>query len=475
MLITKVCCQTSEQVGINTMNTPPERDGHNIQLLEKLLTITNSISDGVFTVDLDFRITFFNKAAERITGYSQKEVIGKPCREIFHTNVCEEACPLQKTISTGKPIINQPVCTRNKSGQRLPVSISTALLKDDKGTIIGGVETFRDLSVVENLRKDFEARYTFEHILSRNHRMLELFKILPAIAESGSTVLIEGESGTGKELFAHALHNLSPRTRGPFVAVNCGALPDTLLEAELFGYKAGAFTDAKKDKQGYIATAKGGTLFLDEIGDISSAMQVKLLRVLQERTYHPLGATQAEEADVRIITATNKQLDALVRQGEFRQDFYYRINVVKIVIPPLRERIEDIPLLAEHFIGQFNRLRHKDISGLSPDAMNILMNHDFPGNIRELENIIEHAFIMSPGGIIRPEHLPSYLHNQPRPIPVVEVASTWKEMEALFIIAALKRNNWSRKATAKELGINPSTLYRRIQRLGITIPKQAKR
>lgn len=439
-------------------------------LSEQLLTIIDSISDGVFTIDLDYKITFLNQAAERITGHSKNEALGKPCAQILRTNICEEECTLRQTMTSKRPVINKLVCMTNKKGQRIPISVSTALLKDNRGRIIGGVETFRDLDMVEKLRRDFETKYSFESILSQDHKMLELFQILPTIAQSDSSVLIEGESGTGKELVARALHNLSIRNSGPFISINCGALPDSLLESELFGYKAGAFTDAKKDKKGRFALADKGTLLLDEIGDISLAMQVKLLRVLQEKTYEPLGSTQSFKADVRIIAATNKQLEELVSQDEFRQDLYYRINVVKITIPPLRDRKGDIPLLTDHFIGQFNKLRNKDISGMAQPALGLMMKHDFPGNIRELENIIEHAFILSPGGVIKPEHLPDYIQEQ-RPIPVVEIAATMNEMESLFIMGALKRNNWSRKKTAEELGINTSTLYRKIRKLGLKIPK----
>lgn len=437
-------------------------------LCEKLLTIIDSISDGVFTVDLNFNISFLNQAAERITGYKKIEALGRSCADILQTNICDKGCALRQTIISGQPVINKLVCMTNKKKQRVPISVSTALLKDRQGEIIGGVETFRDLNIVEKLRKEFESKYSFESIISQDHKMLELFKVLPIIAQSESSVLIEGESGTGKELVAHALHNLSNRKSGPFISINCGALPDTLLESELFGYKAGAFTDAKKDKKGRFALADKGTLLLDEIGDVSPAMQTKLLRVLQEKTYEPLGSTQSLKADVRIIAATNKQLEHLTSKGEFRQDLYYRINVVKITIPPLRERKGDIPLLADHFIDQFNKLRNKDISGIAQPALNLLMRHEFPGNTRELENLIEHAFILSPGGVIKLEHLPIYIQEQ-RPIPVVEIANTMNEMESLFIMGALKRNNWSRKQTAKELGMNTSTLYRKIRKLGLKI------
>ncbi len=436
---------------------------------EELLTIIDSISDGVLAVNTDLRITFLNKAAERITGYKAREALGKPCNEIFRSNICDSHCTLKETIATKKPVINRPVCMTNKAGKRVPISVSSALLKDSKGRIIGGVETFRDLDLVEKLRKDFAARYRMENIVSRDKKMLDMFEILPTIAESDSTVLIEGETGTGKELVARALHNLSPRKKEAFIAINCGALPDNLLESELFGYVAGAFTDAKKAKKGRFALAEKGTLLLDEIADISAAMQVKLLRVLQEKSYVPLGATESKHTDVRIIAASNRGLDSLIAKGEFRRDLYYRINVVKLVIPPLRERKGDIPLLADHFIGCFNRLRKKDIAGITPPALNLIMKHDFPGNVRELENLIEHAFVLSPGGVIKPEHLPEYIHGQ-HPIPAIEIASTMDEMESLFILSALKRNNWSRNDTARDLGIHTSTLYRKIRKLKLNIP-----
>jgi transcriptional regulator with PAS, ATPase and Fis domain len=301
--------------------------------------------------------------------------------------------------------------------------------------------------------------------------MQELFDILPEIASSPSTVLIEGETGTGKELFARAMHDCSPRKSGPFIAVNCGALPDSLLESELFGYRAGAFTDAKKDKPGRLALAEGGTIFLDEIGDISPAMQVRLLRVLQDRIYEPLGATESIKADVRVVTATNKDLDQLVEEGRFRRDLYYRINVVRLHLPPLRERKEDIPLLIENFVSRFNRLLSKKISGVSRQVMAILVAYDFPGNIRELENIIEHAFVLCPSGTIELRHLPDMFTKVGRSIAETTTSATsLEQMERIFITDALKRNNWNRLAAARELGIHKSTLFRKIKKLEIELP-----
>jgi transcriptional regulator with PAS, ATPase and Fis domain len=300
--------------------------------------------------------------------------------------------------------------------------------------------------------------------------MLELFKILPTIAESSSTVLIEGESGTGKELFARAIHNLSPRKDKPLVAVSCGAIPETLLESELFGYKAGAFTDAKKDKPGRFALAEGGTIFLDEIGDVSPAVQVRLLRVLQERVYEPLGGIEPVKADVRVVAATNRDLGQLMAEGKFRQDLFYRVNVVKLKLPPLRDRKEDIPLLVEHFITRFNRLRDKTITGVTDEVLASLLAHDYPGNVRELENTIEHCFVLCPAGIIETRHLPAAFRTSVSADFSKDAGPTnLRQMEKILIADALRRNNGNRAAAARELGIHKSTLFRKIRALNIRI------
>jgi PAS domain S-box-containing protein len=434
--------------------------------------ILDSIADGVFTVDHQWRIMSFNRAAEMITGVAREEAIGQRCRDVLKAEICEKNCCLQKTMTTGEPMANRTVYIVNARGQRLPISISTALLKDEKGAVIGAVETFRDMSIEEKLRKTIEETYSFEDIISKSHRMRQLFGILPDVANSASTVLIEGESGTGKELFARAIHNLSPRKNKPFVAVNCGALPDTLLESELFGYKAGAFTDAKKDKPGRFRQADKGTLFLDEIGDISAAMQVRLLRVLQEKTYEPLGSVESTKSDVRVIAATNKKLANLVKEGRFREDLYYRINVLKLVLPPLREKMEDLPLLVAHFIQHLNAIQKKDISGVSDETLAFLMSYDYPGNIRELENILERAFILCKTGMIEPYHLPEslYIHQSAGSSTEPQEPLSIKDMEAIFLTNALRRNGWNRLKTARQLGMHKSTLFRKIKALRIQVP-----
>jgi PAS domain S-box-containing protein len=439
--------------------------------------ILDSIADGVFTVDSEWKITSFNRAAEKITGITKEEAMGRQCWEVFRAGICEKDCSLRHTVETGQPVVNQSIFIINSRGERVPISISTALLKNKKKQVIGGVETFRDLSLVEELKKELYSRQSFHDIISKNKEMQRLFSMLEKLSESDTTVILVGESGTGKELFAKAIHSMSQRKDGPIITINCGALPDNLLESELFGYKAGAFTDAKKDKPGRITLAHGGTLFLDEIGDISPAMQVKLLRVLQDKIFEPLGGTKPEKVDVRIIAATNKDLEKLVKEGTFREDFYYRINVAKLVLPPLRNRKEDIPLLSEHFIGKFNRRMDKEILGLEPEALAVLMSHDYPGNIRELENIIEYAMVVCKNRVIGIEHLPDYLvrgsdHEEHETLSRKRKESSMEGLEKELIYNTLAKNNWNRKLTAAILNMHPATLWRKIKRMNIILPKQ---
>ena len=434
--------------------------------------ILDSINDGVFTVDDRWCITSFNQAAERITGVRREEAVGRPCCEVFRANICEVGCALRDTVTTGRPIVNRAVYILDVRGNRVPISVSTAVFCDSLGKVIGGVETFRDLSVVEDLRKELHAKYSFADIVGRSAAMQQLFQLLPLVSDSDSSVLIEGASGTGKELFARAIHNLSRRRKRRFVALNCGALPDSLLESELFGYKAGAFTDAKKDKPGRFAVADGGTLFLDEISDISAAMQARLLRVLQERTFEPLGSSEPVKTDVRIVAATNKSLTKLVGKGQFRDDLFYRIHVIRLLLPSLCDRREDIPLLIEHFVAKYSRLQGKDVVGVSEEVLARLMEYHYPGNVRELENIVEHTFVLCRGGLIQLAHLPPHIRGTASTEPSQSVAGmTLESMERILISDTLRRNGGNRTAAAKQLGINPSTLFRKIKVLKIEMPQ----
>jgi PAS domain S-box-containing protein len=447
------------------MPKPSERSKQNVDM-EHLTAMLHRIAEGVFTVDADKRITFFNRAAERITGFSAKDAIGQPCRDVFRADVCGEQCILDEVQNTGKSVNDRRVTIVDRAGRSLALCVNAGALKDSAGRYVGGIETFRDVSTEEELRRKIEKSYTFHDIVSRHPRMHEIFAILPDVAASEVPVLIEGETGTGKELLARAIHNLSPRQDGPFVAVNCGALPDNLLESELFGYRKGAFTDAKTDKPGRFDAAKGGTLFLDEVGNVSAAMQVRLLRVLQEKTYEPLGAIEAVRSDARIIAATNRPLADLLREGHFRQDLYYRLNVLRLELPPLRERRSDIPLLVEHFRCRLNAETGKNIERVDPAVFDMLMRHDFPGNIRELENVMQHAFVLCRGTVIGLAHLPGELASgesfEQRSVPL-----TLKSVEKHTIENALRDNAGNRSATARQLGIDPSSLYRKMRRYGI--------
>jgi PAS domain S-box-containing protein len=433
--------------------------------------ILESISDGVFTVDEDWRISSFNRAAEEITGVARADAIGQRCADVFRASMCEADCALRQTVKTGKAIVNRAAFIVNADGMRIPISVSTAVLRDEQGKLVGGAETFRDLSVIEELRKEIGGRFQVGDIVSRSTSMRRIVELLPRVAESASTVLLQGETGTGKELVARAIHGLSPRKAGPFVAVNCGALPDTLLESELFGYKAGAFTGANKDKPGRFAMARGGTLFLDEIGEVSPALQVRLLRVLQEKQYEPLGSTRTEVTDARVVAATNRDLASQVQTGAFRQDLYYRMNVMKIELPPLRQRREDIPILVQHFITVYNAIQNKQVTGVSPDVLGLLMAHDYPGNVRELQNLIEHAYIFVTEGPIELAHLPADLV----PVGLTQtgdrrMVETVANVEAQAIRAALLRHGGNRLAAARDLGMHKSTLFRKVRLLGIELP-----
>jgi PAS domain S-box-containing protein len=460
----------SEMVGLD-----PARSGrlHGAAPAESIL---ESISDGIFTVNADWRITFFNRAAEAITGIPRRDALGKRCRDILRADMCDGNCALRQTIATGIPVINKTANIINTEGERIPISVSTALIRGSNFEVIGGGVAFRDLTLVEKLARELQGCCQIGDMLSRSFAMRKITDILPQIAASESTVLIQGETGTGKELLVRAIHSLGSRSQKPLVALNCGALPDTLLESELFGYKTGAFTGANKDKLGRFGLAEGGILFLDEIGEISPALQIRLLRVLQERIYEPLGSTQSVKSDVRVIAATNSNLSALVAEGKFRRDLFYRINVIRVDLPPLRERKEDIPLLVDHFISRFNRLQRKSIMGVCNETMALLMDHDFPGNCRELENIIEHAFVLCSEPYITPDYLPPELV-EGGPCKPPEIAREDNSMEnvvqaveAQTIKNALKRNNFNRLAAARDLGIHKSTLFRKIKTLGITLP-----
>lgn len=435
----------------------------------RLISILNSITDGVLTVDNEWRITSFNPAAERITGHKAENIMGKQCYEVMKSETCKTNCPLRKTMATKIPVYDYEIEIVSARGETIPISVNTALLIDEENEIIGGVETFRDLSIYKHLSEELNLRYSFANIIGKDKKMQEMYSLLDVVSPTSTTILIMGETGTGKELVARAIHHNSSRKNNPFIKVDCTALPETLLESELFGYKKGAFTDAKTDKPGKFELADSGTIFLDEIGELPPSIQAKLLRVLEEHEFEPLGGIKTVKIDVRIITATNRDLQQAIKQGKFREDFYYRLNVVPITLPPLRERTEDIPLLIEHFIKIFGKRFNKTITNVSSDAMDLLLDYPWPGNVRQLEHAIEHAFIHCTGRIIQTGHLPDEI-TQKSSLSVDRILKTEdpiEEIEKEVILEALKRNNWDREKTAKILKISRITLWRKMKKYSI--------
>jgi PAS domain S-box-containing protein len=430
--------------------------------------ILDALGEGVCTIDQAGHITSFNRAAAEITGVPAKEALGSPYTEVMRSDSCHSLDLLKQTASTGTNLSCVACALLNRDDETVPVIVNTAAVRDAGGTIIGVVATFRDNRDVERLRKELRSEYTRHDIVSKSPRIHAILDLVPDLAASASTVLLLGPTGSGKELLARAIHGGGARKDHPFVAVNCGALPDQLLESELFGYEKGAFTDARRDKPGRFALAEGGTLFLDEIGDVSPAVQVKLLRVLQEKIYEPLGSVSPVTTTARVIAATNRDLAADVGEGRFRADLYYRLNVIPLTLPSLGERREDIPLLAAHFIDVYAAETGKNVRGISAEALAVLMSHDFPGNIRELKNAIEHAFIICRADEIGVACLPLHLRSEKLARPVVAAPAGVLETEGVRIERMLEKHAGNRTATAGELGIHPSTLWRKMKKLGLS-------
>jgi PAS domain S-box-containing protein len=426
--------------------------------------ILDSLSEGVFTVGADWRITSFNRAAEEITGIARTDAIGQLCAEVLHSSLCEKRCPIRRAMEGSAPGSDRHAYFVDVSGERIPIAVSAAVLRGPDGEALGGVEIFRDLSEIEGLRSQLRDRSG--GLVSQNPAMQNVLAMLPILADNPISVLICGETGSGKEVVARAIHEQGPRASSPFVAINCGALPDHLLESELFGYKRGAFTGAVRDKPGRFSLVGDGTLFLDEIGEISPAMQVRLLRVLQEREFEPLGGTRAEAMPARIIAASHRDLEKMVKDGDFREDLYYRLDVIRLEIPPLRERREDIPALCMTLLERSNARMGREVAGVVPEAMNALQRHDWPGNIRQLANVIERAVVLCRGEWIDLSHLPSAFDTGPEGDSVSSeglAVQIRRRAEGEAILDALKANDFDRRKTAAQLGMHPTSLYRKIK------------
>jgi len=433
-------------------------------------SILNSISEGVMTLDKDWKIASWNRAAERITGFHREEVLGKECNRVFRSALCREHCPVDRALSCGHPYHDVEVSIRNKRNQVVCLLVNAAPLYNEEGDIIGGLETFRDVSQNRWMQEELERHYGYGEIVGRSEPMKQVYEILSSLLKTDTTVLIQGESGTGKELIARALHFYGPRKDKLFVAVNCSALPETLLESELFGHAKGSFTGAIRDHVGKFELANGGTLFLDEIAEISPAIQVKLLRVLEEREFQRVGSNKSIKADIRVITATNKDLYRRALEGSFRDDLYYRLGVFPVHLPPLRERTEDIPLLVGHFIKKFNEHMGKNIQGIADQVLEILEGYPWPGNIRELANAVEYAFVHCRGLVIHPSDLPRNVVDADRVVVPRTAPKSIDKLDVVereLIVRELEAADWKKSAAARRLGMSRMTLWRKMEKYGI--------
>jgi PAS domain S-box-containing protein len=435
---------------------------------ERFRQILDSMGLGVITLTRSGHILSFNTGAERMTGYRREEVIGKPCRDILRSNLCQAGCGLEKILHDGEPLSEIDGEIQSKDGTVVPVKIAFTLFRDDEGKTLGAVGIFEDRSLIQHLEKKAYQRFTCGDIVSQDPRMLRIFDLLPIVAARDVTVLIQGPTGCGKDLVAKVIHEQSQRAKGPFIKVNCAAIPENLLESEMFGYVRGAFTGAQHDKPGLFQLADRGTIFLDEIGDLPLALQAKLLQVLEDKEFYPLGAKKTVKVDVRILAATNQDLEGMIRERKFREDLFYRLNVIRLELPPLRERVQDIPLLINHFLKQSNLERGKSIQRFDPPALGLLLEYPYPGNIRELENIIEHACLICQGEIIKVEHLPLYVQARRH-------GGEWLSARALhppadestLIRETLSAQHWNRQATAQILHMDRTTLWRKMKRYNL--------
>lgn len=445
-----------------------------------LKEIISTMNDGMLLVAPNGTILMVNQAMEAISGYSREELIGRSC-STFHCDVCERArsggqehwCELFR----GGESHRKSCFIVRKDGSCVHVLKNAALLRDSAGKVLGAVETVTDISEIDRrdqriveLSKQLEEQPNFFGLVGTSPVMRNVFDILEKAAQSEAPIIIFGETGTGKELVAHAIHRLGKRRDAPFIQLNCAALNESLLESELFGHVKGAFTGAYGHRQGRFEAADGGDIFLDEIGDLPLSIQVKLLRTLETKQVERVGDHRPIRVNVRIITATNRNLDRLVAQGKFREDFYFRINVIPIHLPPLRERPEDIPSLADHFIRRLRQKSGKDITGLSAEAMELFIRHRWPGNVRELKGALEYAFVVAEMGLIRHDHIPAQMKT---PVwawrPKERSPAPAADDERMALVDALIQTRGNQTRAARLLGVNRVTVWHRIKKHGINI------
>lgn len=430
--------------------------------------ILDSIGEGVFTVDKNFRVNFFNKAAEKITGYKKEEVLGKFCKHVFKSELCYSDCPIAMVLKSNKNIYDYESKICVKEGKNKPIRLNSAVLYNENNEPTGGIISFRDNTELEDLKKNLEKFSNFHGIIGHSKSMQEIYELVEEINESDAPVLIHGESGTGKELVANAVQKTSMRNSKPFIKVNCSVFPDNLLASELFGHVKGAFTDAHKDRAGRFEIADGGTIFLDEIAEMPLQMQIKLLRVLQEGTFERVGESVTRKVDVRVISATNINIEKALASGSLREDLYYRLSVIPIKVPPLRERPEDIIPLVAHFINKFALIYNKEQKELDDSTLELLLQYGWPGNVRELENVIEYAFVRTNSGTIQSSKLPVFIKdglksgNYKNQSPL-----SFQDADRNELVQILIKHKWNKTKAAEELGIGRTTLWRKLRNLGL--------
>jgi two-component system, NtrC family, response regulator AtoC len=455
-------------------------------LLEQPVALSQFINEapiGILIVDPELKVVLMNRALEALTGFISSEVSGVPCCFVLRTNLCLDGCPVRSLTPQGKSICLESNIL-NKNREKIPVRVTTSALIGERGRVVGYTKCVEDMRYLQKA-DDAGGRFSFGKVIGNSPEMQRVFRLLPAIAQTDSSVLITGQTGTGKDFVAEAIHNASQRSRSPFVKVNCGALPESLLESELFGHQKGAFTGAIENKPGRFRLAHNGTLYLTEIGDLPLNLQVKLLSFLDDQIIYPLGGSRGIHVDVRVIAATHRDLEGMTRQGRFREDLLFRLNVIRLQLPPLSQRGEDINMLIDHFLHHFNTRFRKKITSLSPRARKSLLEYSFPGNVRELRNIIEFAVNLSDGDTIRSEHLSTYLKT-PRQVriemdtnPPIEkkeiVLETshknlnldWAHVEREMIMDALVKTRGNRAKAAKLMGLGRSTLWRKMKNYSI--------
>jgi len=434
-----------------------------------LKIILENLDVGIFTVDRGGHITFFNSEAEKISGYNRRDVLGEPCTAIFEGPAAREVRLLKETIADGTSRSSRQGKMIMPDGVVLPIRANYMVLRNEKAAVVGGLVTFHDLTLVHQLNQAMRDRYTFQDMIGKGPVMQKIFEMVGVVSTTDATILIEGSTGTGKDLLAKVIHSVSPRAKKPLVKVNCAAIPENLLESEMFGYVKGAFTGAERDKPGRFQAADGGTIFLDEIGDLPLSLQAKLLRVLEDKEFYRLGSHRTVKVNVRIISASNRNLEKLVKNGLFREDLFYRLNVFRILLPDLKDRRTDLPILIDHILRRLCAAKDVRPPEISESVMERLLNYNYPGNVRELENILEHALIVSQEHTIQTNHLPEYLQQhyvQRNSLPndIEKYTATSDSGERDKILATLRDHNWHRVKTARSLGMDRTTLWRKMKK-----------